>query len=147
MKEQEEKAKDYVCPKDEPPKLISKERLHEILDILMPYGYSHYDDVYYTGVSPDLGINFNIITIVANSPKTWDSILTIIIEKVGDDFDETNCLGFYQGIMKVIAPELTCYTDKFDNVMDTIDFRWALPSEQDNCFNCEVNFKPILRYG
>lgn len=30
--------------------LIPEERLKEILNILLPYGYSHYDKVKYTGV-------------------------------------------------------------------------------------------------
>ena len=46
--------------------LIPEERLKEIINILLPWGYSHYDEYKYTGVSPFIGSTKNVITIVAN---------------------------------------------------------------------------------
>lgn len=48
---------------------MTEERLHELLSILLPHGYSHYDGTFYTGVSPYIGKEHNIITIVANDPN------------------------------------------------------------------------------
>ena len=53
-------------PEKEAVDLIPEERLKEILNILLPWGYSHYDKTKYTGVSPFIGDTRNVITIVAN---------------------------------------------------------------------------------
>lgn len=121
--------------------LIPEERLNEILSILFPWGYSHYDEHYYTGVSPYIGSATNIITVVANSPESWDSVLSICMEKIYEDSDESNSLGFYKGIMKLIAPELHSENDKFQGAFNVLDFNWASDSVQDNAFPVKVTPK------
>ena len=120
--------------------LIPEERLKELLSILLPYGYSHYDKVKYTGVSPFIGSTQNIITIVANDPEGWDSVFSICMEHFTEDEDEENSLGFYKGIMKVIAPELHSTDDKFKGGMNVLDFQWAEGKVQDNAFPAKVTF-------
>lgn len=119
---------------------ITEERLHEILSILLPYGYSHYDKNYYTGVSPYIGDSMNVITIIANVPTF--GVLAICMEKFYEDEDETNSLGFYKGIMKVIAPELHSTDEKFAGNYNVLDFYWADDRVQDNAFPVKVNYKP-----
>ena len=36
-----------------------------------------------------------------------------------------NSLGFYKGIMKLIAPELHSNDDKFKDGFNVLDFNWA----------------------
>ena len=60
------KAPEVEQPKKDAVDLIPEERLTELLNILLPYGYSHYDGNKYTGVSPFIGSKQNIITIVDN---------------------------------------------------------------------------------
>ena len=141
MKEQEEKVSEITSPKDEKPKLIPTERLQEILNILLPYGYSHYDKVKYTGVSPFIGSTQNIITIVANDPEGWDSVFSICMDRFTEEEDEENSLGFYKGIMKLIAPELHSDTDKFKGCMNVLDFNWASDKVQDNRFPMKVEYR------
>ena len=62
------KAPEVEQPEMETVDLIPEERLTELLNILLPYGYSHYDGNKYTGVSPFIGSTQNIITIIANEP-------------------------------------------------------------------------------
>ena len=134
------------APKVEQPEkkvvdLIPEERLKEILNILLPYGYSHYGNNY-TGVSPYIGSSKNIITIVANTPEEWGSVFAICMEHFTDDdeADEKDSLGFYKGIMKVIAPELHSDDDKFAGGMNVLDFNWAEDMVQDNRFPVKVEF-------
>ena len=122
--------------------LIPEERLKELLNILFPWGYSHYDGNKYTGVSPYIGSTRNIITIVANDPR-WGGLFSICMEHFTEDEDEENCLGFYKGIMKVIAPELHSNDDKFNNVMNVIDFNWAVDRVKDNSFSVKVTYEPF----
>lgn len=122
--------------------LIPEERLKELLNILLPYGYSHYDKVKYTGVSPFIGSTKNIITIVANDPKGWGSVFAICMERFEDDEDEENSLGFYKGIMKLIAPELHSDDDKFKEHFNVLDFNWAEDMVQDNRFPVKVEYHP-----
>jgi len=122
---------------------ITEERLHEILNILLPYGYSHYDKVKYTGVSPFIGSTRNIITIVANDPEGWGSLFAICMDHFTEDEDEENSLGFYKGIMKVIAPELHSNDDKFAGFINVIDFNWAVDMVKDNRFPVKVTYEPI----
>jgi hypothetical protein len=123
--------------------LISEERLKEILNILLPYGYSHYDGNKYTGVSPFIGSTQNVITIVANDPEGWGSVFAICMERFTEDEDEENSLGFYKGIMKLIAPELHSYDDTFADGMNVLNFKWALDSVQDNRFPVKVTYEPF----
>ena len=123
--------------------LIPEERLKEFLNILLPYGYSHYDGNKYTGVSPFIGSTRNIITIVANDPVGWDSVFSICMEHFADDEDEENSLGFYKGIMKLIAPELHSNDDKFKGGMNVLDFNWADDMVQDNRFPVKVTYEPF----
>jgi hypothetical protein len=46
------KAPEVEQPEKKTVDLIPEKRLKELLNILLPYGYSHYNDVKYTGVSP-----------------------------------------------------------------------------------------------
>ena len=84
------KAPEVEQPKKETARLIPEERLKEILNILLPYGYSHYDGNKYTGVSPFIGSTQNIITIIANDPKGWGSVFAICMERFTDEEDEEN---------------------------------------------------------
>ena len=122
--------------------LIPEERLKEILNILLPYGYSHYDKVKYTGVSPYIGDCTNIITIVANDPAWGSMPISIIMEAFDEDSNEDDSLGFYKGIMKVIAPELHSTDDKFKGNMNVLDFKWAEDKVQDNRFPVKVEYCP-----
>ena len=120
--------------------LIPEERLKELLNILLPYGYSYYDGKY-TGVSPFIGSTTNIISIVANDPFGWGSVFSICMERFAEEEeDEDNSLGFYLGIMKVIAPELHSDTDKFKGGCNVLEFNWASDREQDNRFPVKVEY-------
>ena len=123
--------------------LISEERIKELLNILLPYGYSHYDGNKYTGVSPYIGETQNIITIVANDPEGWGSVFAICMDRFTEENeDEENSLGFYKGIMKLIAPELHSNDDKFKDNFNVLDFNWAEDKVQDNRFPVKVTYKP-----
>ena len=130
-------------PEKETVDLIPEERLKELLNILLPYGYSHYDDHKYTGVSPFIGSTHNIITIVANDPKGWGSVFAICMDRFTEDEDEENSIGFYKGIMMLIAPELASTDDKFIGAINVLDFNWAEGRVKDNRFPVEVKFKPF----
>ena len=119
--------------------LIPKERLREILSFLLPYGYSHYGHSY-TGVSPYIGSSTNIITIVANDIEWSGAPFVICMEKFSEDEDENNSLGFYKGIMKLIAPELNSDNDTFKGKLNTLDFTWASDEMQDNRFPVKVEY-------
>lgn len=129
----QEKASEVEQPEKKTVDLIPEDRLQELLNILLPYGYSHYDNKY-TGVSPYIGDSTNIITIVANDPKWSGSPFSICMDKFAEDEELKNCLGFYKGIMKVIAPELYSDDDKFDDITNVLDFDWAGDKVQDNRF-------------
>ena len=132
-------------PKKETVDLIPEERLEEILNILLPYGYSYHDGSY-TGVSPYIGDSTNIITIIANEPEKWGSVFSICMERFteDDDEDEENSLGFYKGIMKVIAPELHSGDKKFKGLINVLDFYWAPDKVQDNRFPVKVEYRDEL---
>jgi hypothetical protein len=136
------KAQEVEQPEKKTVDLIPEERLKEILNILLPYGYSHYDKVKYTGVSPFIGSTKNIITIVANDTEGWGSVFAICMDSFADDEDEENSLGFYKGIMKLIAPELHSYDDEFVGCMNVLDFKWAEDRVQDNRFPVKVEYCP-----
>ena len=129
-------------PEKKTARLIPEERLKEILNILLPYGYSHYDKVKYTGVSPYIGDTQNVITIIANDPKGWGSLFSIAMERFTEDEDEDNSLGFYKGIMKLIAPELHSTNEEFKGACNVLDFNWAEELVQDNRFPVKVEFCP-----
>ena len=135
------KAPEVEQPKKAAVDLIPEERLKEILNILLPYGYSHYDGNKYTGVSPFIGTTQNIITIVANDPEGWNSVLSICMEHFSEEEDEENSLGFYKGIMKLIAPELYCAANTFKGMHNVLDFDWAEGKVQDNKFPVKVNYE------
>jgi hypothetical protein len=122
--------------------LIPEERLKELLNILLPYGYSYHDDQY-TGVSPYIKDTYNIITIVANDPKGWGSVFAIVMERFTDEEDEANSLGFYKGIMKLIAPELHSDDDKFKDGSNVLDFNWASDRVQENRFPVKVEYQQL----
>ena len=132
-------------PKKETVDLIPEERLEELLNILLPYGYSYHDGSY-TGVSPYIGDSTNIITIIANEPEKWGSVFSICMERFteDDDEDEENSLGFYKGIMKLIAPELHSKDDKFKGCMNVLDFNWAPDKVQENRFPVKVEYRDEL---
>ncbi len=136
------KAPEVEQPEKKTVDLIPEERLKEILNILMPYGYSHYDGNKYTGVSPFIGSTQNIITIVANDPEGWESVLSICMDRFTEDEDEENSIGFYKGIMKLIAPELYSIDDKFKDNLNVLDFNWAPNMVQDNRFPAKVTYHP-----
>ena len=121
--------------------LIPEERLKELLNILLPYGYSYHNGEY-TGVSPFIGRTKNIITIVANNPEEWDRVFVICMERFTEEEDEDNSLGFYKGIMKLIAPELHSDDDTFKDNFNVLDFNWAEDKVQDNRFPVKVTYEP-----
>ena len=121
--------------------LIPEERLKELLNILLPYGYSHYDGNRYTGVSPFIGNTQNIITIVANDPDGWGSVFAICMDRFSEEEDEANSLGFYKGIMKLIAPELHSNDDEFKENFNVLYFNWAEDEVQDNRFPVKVEYR------
>ena len=135
------KAPEVEQPKKETVDLIPEERLEELLNILLPYGYSYHDGSY-TGVSPYIGDSTNIITIIANEPEKWGSVFSICMERFteDDDEDEENSLGFYKGIMKLIAPELHSNDKKFKGLVNVLDFYWAEDKVQDNRFPVKVEY-------
>ena len=128
--------------KDDDFDFITEERLHEILSILMPWGYSHHKPTQYTGVSPYIGDATNIITVVAND-EGWGSVFAICMDRFDEDSNEDDSLGFYKGIMKVIAPELHSTDDKFKDSMNVLDFNWAEDVVQDNKFPVKVTYEPF----
>ncbi len=142
---QEEKtAPEVEQPEKQAVDLISEERLKEILNILLPWGYSHYEGNKYTGVSPYIGSERNIITIIANDPEGWGSVFAICMDRFAEDADENNSLGYYKGIMKVIAPELVSYKDKFKGGFNVLDFDWAEDEVKDNRFPAKVEYRNEL---
>ena len=127
--------------KKEPIDLIPEERLNEILNILFPWGYSQYKQSSYicnTGVSPYIGNAKNVITVIANDPAGWGSVFSICMEKFAEDLDEDNSLGYYMGIMKLIAPELDSTTIEFKGDAVGLDFDWATDYIQNNAFHVKV---------
>jgi hypothetical protein len=138
------KAPEVEQPEKETVDLIPEERLKGLLNILLPYGYSYHDGRY-TGVSPFIGSTQNIITIVANEPESWGSVLSICMEKFTEDdnVDEIDSLGFYKGIMKLIAPELHSNDEKFIGANNVLDFNWAEDRVQDNRFPVYVTYDPF----
>ena len=135
------KAPEVEQPEKKTVDLIPEERLKELLNILLPYGYSHYDGNRYTGVSPFIGNTQNIITIVANDPTGWGSVFAICMERFSEEEDEANSLGFYKGIMKLIAPELHSNDDEFKENFNVLDFNWAEDEVQDNRFPVKVEYR------
>ncbi len=133
------KETDAPRPKKESFDFITEERLHELLSILLPFGYSHYDGTFYTGVSPYIGKEHNIITIVANDPDWAGGVFSICMDKFTEDENEGDSLGFYKGIMKVIAPELHSHDDKFGGGDNVLDFYWAPENITNNRFPVSVS--------
>ena len=136
----EVKAPDIPQPEQKQPDYMTEERLHEILSILFPWGYSH-KETKYTGVSPYIGDRTNIITVVAND-EGWGSVFAICMDRFDEDSNEDDSLGFYKGIMKVIAPELYSTDENFKNGMNVLDFHWADDEVQDNKFPVKVTYEP-----
>ena len=137
----QEKSPEVEQPQKNAARLIPEERLKELLNILLPYGYSHYDGNRYTGVSPFIGNTQNIITIVANDPDGWGSVFAICMDRFAEDEDETNSLGFYKGFMKLIAPELHSNDDEFKENFNVLYFNWAEDEVQDNRFPVKVVYR------
>ena len=139
---EEIKETDAPRPEKESFDFITEERLHELLSILLPYGYSHYNGTFYTGVSPYIGKRYNVITIIANDPN-WCGVFSICMEKFAEEENEKDCLGYYKGIMKVIAPELYSDDVAFEGCNNVLDFDWADDDIQDNAFPVKVKYKPL----
>ena len=138
------KAPELVQPEKKAVDLIPEERLKEILSILLPYGYSYHNGQY-TGVSPYIGDTTNIITIVANNPEGWGSVFAIFMNRFTEDDDENeaDALGFYKGIMKLIAPELHSGNHLFNEQLNVLNFNWADDEVQDNRFQAKVVPNPF----
>lgn len=135
------KAPEVDQPEKKTVDLIPEERLKELLNILLPWGYSHYDGNKYTGASPFIGSTINIITIVANDSEGWGSVFAICMDSFTEDEDEGNSLGFYKGIMKLIAPELHSNDAEFKDNFNVLDFNWAEDRVQDNRFPVKVTYR------
>ena len=123
-------------------RLIPEERLKELLNILLPWGYSHPKPTEYTGVSPYIGDRTNIITVVANDPA-WGTLFSICMACFDEESNEDDSLGFYKGIMKLIAPELHSNDDKFKDNFNVLDFGWASDMVQENKFPVKVTYNPF----
>ena len=141
-------AKESILPDKEEEKqvdFITEERLKELINILLPYGYSHYTGCKgsrYTGLSPYIGEEMNVISIIANDPSySSGGVFSIVMEAFTEEEDEENSLGFYKGIMKLIAPELHSNDDTFKGGMNVLDFNWADDNVQENAFNAVVKLK------
>ena len=65
------------------------------------------------------------------------------MERFAEDEDESDSLGFYNGIMKVIAPELYSKDNKFEGISNVLDFDWAADAVRDNAFPIEVKLKML----
>lgn len=122
---------------EEKMKMIPEERLNELLSILLPYGYSKKGNRY-TGVSPYMDDLENIISIVAND-ENWSGVFNIIKEVEDDEGDEKHLLGYYKGIMKLIAPELYSSSCIFEGGYNVLDFYWAPESVTQNRFPVSVS--------
>lgn len=116
---------------------IPEERLKEMLGILLPYGYSHYGGTSYTGVSPYINDGQNIITIVANN-ESWEAPFSICMEHFDEGYNEVNSLGFYKGIMKLIAPELKSGDEEFKGNLNILDFNWVENPKENTPFPVSV---------
>ena len=116
--------------------LMPEDRLNELLGILLPWGYSKWNNQY-VGDSPYRGKERNVIRIVAND-DIFGAPFSIVMERFNETSDEKDSLGFYLGVMKVIAPELVSHDDTFEGNANVIDFFFADEQEQANCFPCRV---------
>ena len=105
-----------------------------LLAILLPFGYSCHKERY-TGASPFINEGVNIITLVFG---TDDFPFTIIMDRYEESEDEENCLGFYSGIMKLIAPELISFDEKFNSSANMMDFDWVDDADQNTPFPVTV---------
>ena len=105
-----------------------------LLAILLPFGYSCHKERY-TGASPFINEGVNIITLVFD---TDDFPFSIIMDRYEETEDEENCLGFYSGIMKLIAPELISFDEKFNSSANIMDFDWVEVQDQNTPFPVAV---------
>jgi hypothetical protein len=127
------KAPEIPRPEKEDEDLMTQERVDEIIDVLFPWGCSTPKENWYTGVSPYIGETQNIITVIARDPN-W-GVLSICLDKFTEESDySSDCLGFYKGIMKVIAPELYSEKERFDEDYNVLDFHWGNDKQQENKF-------------
>jgi hypothetical protein len=128
------KAPEIPRPEKEDEDLMTQERVDEIIDVLFPWGCSTPKENWYTGVSPYIGETQNIITVIARDPN-W-GVLSICLDKFSEDYEGSicDCLGFYKGIMKVIAPELHSEKERFDENYNVLDFHWGNDKQQENKF-------------
>ncbi|MBR3856416.1 MAG: hypothetical protein IKM68_00350 [Bacteroidaceae bacterium] len=135
---EQEKTTNETQPEKKPFDFITEERLHEILNILLPWGYSKQKNKY-TGLSPYIGETTNIISIIAND-TVFEIPFSICMESFDPDGNENNSLGFYKGIMKLIAPELHSYDEAFKGNDNVLDFDWAPDCVQVNKFPANVTY-------
>lgn len=120
--------------KEKKVKPIPDDMKKRLLAILLPFGYSHHRERY-TGASPFINDGFNIITLVFG---TVDVPFSIIMDRYDESEDEENCLGFYSGIMKLIAPELISFDEKFNSSANVMDFDWVEVQDQNTPFPVTV---------
>jgi hypothetical protein len=64
------------------------------------------------------------------------------MERFTEEEDEDNSIGYYKGIMKLIAPELHSNDDEFKGSTNVLDFNWAEDAVQDNRFPAKVEYCP-----
>jgi hypothetical protein len=132
----QEKSPEVEQPEKKAVDLIPEERLKEILNILLPWGYSQKQNRY-TGLSPYIGERINVITITAND-TVFEIPFSICIDCFEEDSDARDSMGFYKGIMKLIAPELHSTDEKFQDTLNVLDFNLASDCVQDNAFPAKV---------
>ena len=105
---------------------ITEKRVKELVNILLPYGFSYVNERY-IGASPFMSYYIPIL-IEANTDMCTDEGgifaigIDIPIEGICKSYDEA--LGFYIGIMSIIAPELHCVTNQFNKNDNVIVFGW-----------------------
>lgn len=135
---EQEKTTNETQPEKKHFDFITEERLHEILSILLPWGYSQKQNRY-TGLSPYIGERINVITITAND-TVFEIPFSICIDCFEEDSDARDSMGFYKGIMKLIAPELYSGDVEFKGKNNVLDFDWALDCVQENKFPANVTY-------
>ena len=112
----------------------------EIVNILLPWGYSQKYPGRFTGLSPYINDSENIITIWGNTPDDA-CLLYISLERVDDGQNVRDCLGFYKGIMKMIAPNLRSDDRLLDEGDNVLAFDYT--ADEDNRFPVKVEYDPI----
>lgn len=110
--------------------IIPLVKVSTIVGIFFPWGYSYHRGLY-TGVSPYLGKYTNTISLAFNE-YAFGAAMVIIMQNFNEECDENEALGFYKGVMKMIAPELYSDNSEFKGANNVIRFD---VSKDDDCIS------------